>query len=238
MGKRKIGVIGAMENEVRILRRNMNITFEETVAGMTFSEGTMGNTPLVLVQSGIGKVNAGICACLLIDHFGCDAIINSGIAGSLNNDLEIEDIVVSVDALQHDMDVTGLGYEKGTVPGVSVRAFPADEELRRDVVEAVRVVAPEVNVVEGRVVSGDLFVCNKEDKHRIARETGGLCAEMEGAAAAQAAYLFHVPFVIVRAISDKADEIAQKTFAEIEEEASLRSSAIMAAVLERLGENG
>lgn len=236
MKNRKIGVIGAMQKEIEILHARMKVIREEKIAGMTFFDGWMGNTPIVLVQSGIGKVNAGICTSLLIDHFGCGAIINSGIAGSLNNDLDVEDIVVSTDALQHDMNVCGLGYEKGTVPGTGIRAFPADEALRKDVAAAVREIAPEVRVAEGRVVSGDLFVCTSEDKHRIAGETGGLCAEMEGAACAQAAWLFRVPFVIVRAISDKADEAAEKTFAEIEAEASLRSSAIMAAVLEKLGE--
>ena len=236
MAYKKIGVIGAMRNEIEILHARMETAREETIAGMTFYDGTMGKTKIVLVESGIGKVNAGICACLLIDHFGCDAIINSGIAGSLDNRLDVEDIVVSTDAIQHDVNAVGLGYEPGRIPMMDVHAFPADEELRRDVVNAVRTVAPEVHVYEGRIASGDQFICSSEHKQRIQAETGGLCAEMEGAAAAQTAWLFRVPFVIVRAISDKADDTAEKAYAEIEEEASLRSSTIMAAVLERIGE--
>ncbi len=236
MAFKKIGVIGAMRVEIEILHARMDSTREETIAGMTFCDGRMGKTGIVLVQSGIGKVNAGICATLLIDHFGCDAIIFSGIAGSLDNRLEVEDIVVSTDAIQHDVDATMFGYEVGRVPQMDVRAFPADEELRRNVVRAVREVAPEVSVYEGRIVSGDQFICTSEQKQRIRKETDGLCAEMEGAAAAQAAYLFQVPFVIVRAISDKADETTEKTYDEIETEAAHRSSAIMAAVLARMGE--
>ena len=232
----KIGVIGAMRHEVEILHARMNVACQETIADMTFYEGTVGRMPVVLVMCGIGKVNAGICASLLIDHFHCSAIINTGIAGSLDPELDIEDIVVSDAAIQHDMDVCGLGYEKGQVPGLNVRAFPADAQMRRLVADAVRELAPEVRVFEGTVVSGDTFVHDSEDKHRIHQETGGLCCEMEGAAMAQTAWLFHVPFVIVRAISDKADETSSRSYQEIEEEASLRISAITASVLEHLGE--
>jgi adenosylhomocysteine nucleosidase len=153
-------------------------------AGMTFFEGTLGATEIVLVQSGIGKVNAAACAQILVDCFEVTHILNTGIAGSLDDAIDIGDIVVSTDALQHDMDATPFGYEAGQVPGLSVMAFPADEAFRAMAVEAVRTAAPDVKVFEGRVVSGDQFISSQEKKDAVKAAFGGLCTEMEGAAIA------------------------------------------------------
>lgn len=200
-----IGIIGAMEEEVTAIEKDMEITNTTEIAGMEFVEGTLDDTKVVLVQCGMGKVNAGICAHTLIDDFGCSRIINTGVAGSLDNKLDIGDIVVSVDAVQHDFDVEPIGFKKGEIPYTGKVAFEADENLRAKAVKAVKESAPDVKVYEGRICTGDQFIHSDEQKDRITSEFGGLCCEMEGGAIAQACYLSKTPFVIIRAISDKSD---------------------------------
>lgn len=212
----KIGIIGAMEVEVERLIGCMKDVKETKRAGMCFCEGRVGRTQVVIVRCGIGKVNAGLCVQILCDLFGITHVINTGVAGSLEEEINIGDIVVSIDAMYHDMDVTGLGYAPGQIPQMDVLAFPADKELREAVVKACREAAPDVGVFEGRIVSGDQFICDRARKEQIREVFGGLCTEMEGAAIAQAAYSNGIPFVIVRAISDKADESTEMAYEEFE----------------------
>lgn len=199
------GVIGAMEVEIAALKESMEIQETKTIAGMDFYVGHVGKTGVILVRSGVGKVNAAICAHTLVLEFHVDCVLNTGVAGSLNNDLNIEDILVSRDAIYHDVNATVFGYAKGEVPQLGTRTFLADEGLAERVVAAVAKVAPDVRAMIGRVASGDQFISDKADKERIRRDTDADCCEMEGAAIAQACYLDKVPFVIIRAISDKAD---------------------------------
>ena len=202
----KIGIIGAMEEEVASLKEALTDSKTTTIAGMEFCEGKMENVNVVVVQCGMGKVNAGICANILINQFDCSKIINTGVAGSLENQINIGDIVVSVDACQHDFTVEAIGFEKGEIPYTGLYAFPADETMRKKAVEAVHAAVPDVQVFEGRICTGDQFISSKEQKELIKSNFGGLCCEMEGGAIAQACYLNDTPFVIIRAISDKADE--------------------------------
>ena len=230
----KIGIIGAMDVEVAKLTREMVREREVEKAGMRFSEGRIGNTPVVVVRCGIGKVSAGLCVQVLCDLFDVTHVINTGIAGSLDDEINIGDVVVSIDAVYHDMDVTGLGYAPGQVPQIDTLAFPADGMLREAAVKACREAAPEIGVFEGRVVSGDQFICDRAQKDRIAGTFGGLCTEMEGAAIAQAAYLNGVPFVIVRAISDKADESVHVTYEEFEAKAAEHCASIVGHMVRSL----
>ena len=214
-----IGVIGAMEIEVEALKKNMNIEEIVDVASMQFCKGTYGDVHVVIVRSGIGKVNAGMCTQILADRFNVDMVINTGIAGSLQAKIDIGDIVVSTDALQHDMDATGFGYALGVIPQMETSVFQADEDLRKLAVTTCQRVNPDIHVYEGRVVSGDQFVSDQDRKDAILKEFQGCCTEMEGAAIAQAAYLNHIPFVIIRAISDKADGSATMDYSEFEAKA-------------------
>ena len=161
------------------------------------------------------------------NDFGCTRIINTGVAGSLDNAINIGDIVVSTDAVQHDFDVTPIGFERGEIPYTGLYSFPADETLRALAVSAVRSSAPEIQVFEGRVCSGDQFIASREQKETILANFGGECCEMEGGAIAQACYLNNTPFVIIRAISDKADDSEEVSFKEFEEEAAVRCAAIV-----------
>ena len=125
--KEKIGIIGAMDSEVYTLKDDTTDKKITQLAGMEFVEGKLRGKSVVIVKCGVGKVNSGICADLLINHFGCNKIINTGVAGSLNNDINIGDIVVSVDAVQHDFDATALGFEKGQIPYTDMCIYEADE---------------------------------------------------------------------------------------------------------------
>ncbi|WP_026517761.1 5'-methylthioadenosine/adenosylhomocysteine nucleosidase [Butyrivibrio sp. MC2021] len=201
----KIGIIGAMEVEVETLKKNMEIKNIVKKASMEFFEGTIGGTEAVVVRSGICKVNAGICVQILVDTFGVTHVINTGAAGSLDARINIGDIVLSTDAVYHDVDATIFGYKKGEVPQLGVASFEADKTLREKAAAAIKVAAPDLGIFEGRVCSGDQFICDKAVKDTIIADFGGMCCEMEGTGIAQACFLNNIPFLIIRAISDKAD---------------------------------
>ena len=218
-----LGIIGAMAQEVRQLKEAMEQPRIETVAGMEFYRGTIGGKETVVVQSGIGKVSAGICAQILVDRFGVGGIINTGIAGSLKAEINIGDLVMSTDALQHDVDAVNFGYEPGQIPQLPVKAFPTDDRLRKLAMELCARVNPDIRAHEGRVLTGDQFISDKAKKQWLTSTFGGACTEMEGAAIAQAAYLNQVPVLIIRAISDKADDSASMDYGAFEELAILHS---------------
>lgn len=206
------GIIGAMESEVSAIKASMDDPQVTTIAGMDFTTGTIGGNAVAVVQSGMGKVNAGICAQTLINDFDAARMINTGVAGNLTSELSINDFVVSVDAVQHDYDVSPIGFKKGEIPYTGLVAFPADETLRQQAVAAVREAAPSSKVLEGRVCSGDQFISTPEQIEAITSEFGGLCAEMEGAAIAQVCHLNETPYVIIRAISDDSDGMSFEEF--------------------------
>lgn len=231
---KKIGIIGAMEEEVTALKEKLSDGKLLRKASMDFYSGTLNGVEAVVVRSGIGKVNAGICTQILADVYQVDAVINTGIAGSLRAEINIGDIVLSTDALQHDMDATGFGYEPGVIPRMETSCFQADPELLKKAEEACQEAVPEVQVFAGRVVSGDQFISDRAVKERIIRQFGGMCTEMEGAAIAQAAYLNHIPFVIIRAISDKADDSATVDYPTFERQAIAHSVALVENFVGRL----
>ena len=206
------GIIGAMESEVTALKEQMENMQVTTIAGVDFATGTIGDNKVTIAQCGMGKVNAGICAQTLINSFGAARVINTGVAGSLTSELTINDFVVSVDAVQHDYDVSPIGFKKGEIPYTGLVAFPADEELRSKAVAAVQEAAPSSKVLEGRVCSGDQFISTPEQIEAITSEFGGLCAEMEGGAIAQVCHLNETPYVIIRAISDDSDGMSFEEF--------------------------
>ena len=229
-----VGIIGAMEQEVARLKEVMENVKITTRAGMDFYEGVLEDRKVVVVQSGIGKVNAGMCTQILADLFQVEAVINTGIAGSLNNDVNIGDIVLSTDVVQHDMDATGFGYRKGQIPQMPVFFFNADDNLRRLAAEVCKEVNPDIQVFEGRIASGDQFVCDQDVKNRIVSEFSAYATEMEGAAIGQAAYLNEIPFLVVRAISDKADGSAQMDYSEFEKAAVDHSVRLTLNMLARI----
>ncbi len=230
----KIGIIGAMEVEVSELKADMEVTRTLQKAQMDFFEGTLGGKNVVVVRSGIGKVNAAICTQILMDIFEVDAVINTGIAGSLNERIDIGDIVISTDLVHHDMDATNFGYPIGQIPQMNVFSFTADEELAAKAEQVCGTVNPDIHVWRGRIVSGDQFVAEQAVKDRLVKTFHGLCTEMEGASIAHAAYLSHVPFIVIRAISDKANGAASMDYPAFEKMAAANSVKLVKGLMKAL----
>lgn len=229
-----IGIIGAMDEEVNKLKEALCDVEVAEYAAMSFYSGSLDGKQVVVVRSGIGKVNAGICAQILADRYKADVIINTGIAGSLRNEINIGDIVLSSDAVQHDMDATGFGYEPGIIPRMETSHFKGDEKLIEIAKKACEEACSDIKAHVGRVVTGDQFISDKSVKERIVKQFDGYCCEMEGAAIAQAAYLNSVPFLIIRAISDKADDSATMDYPAFEAMAIDNSVKLMKEIIKAL----
>lgn len=229
-----IGIIGAMEEEVAVLKDDMQDKVIATKAQMEFCKGILYGKDAVVVRSGIGKVNAAVCAQILVDEFGVDVLINTGIAGSLNADIDIGDLVISTDAVHHDMDATIFGDPAGQVPRMDVFSFEADKDLIAKAKAANEKVNPQLHTFLGRVVSGDQFVSSAEVKNRLVEQFNGFCTEMEGCAIAHTAYLNGVPFVIIRAISDKADNSATMDYPTFEKQAIRHSVRLMRELIPQI----
>ena len=229
-----IGIIGAMEEEVTLLKSAM--TIEETVeyASMIFCKGILCGKQVVIVKSGIGKVNAGICAQILVDKFNVEVLINTGIAGSLDAAIDIGDMVISTDLVEHDMDASIFGDPIGQIPRMDTFSFPADPALVEKAKAANAEANPDIKTFTGRIVSGDQFVSSSEVKEKLVSNFAAKCTEMEGAAIAHAAYLNDVPFVIIRAISDKADNSATMDYPEFEKQAVEHTVRLLDGMLKQL----
>ena len=227
----RIGIIGAMDEEVSQIKAMMTDVQLTVKASMEFNSGTLGGKAVVVVRSGIGKVNAAVCTQILVDEYKVEAVINTGIAGSLKTEINIGDMVLSTDALQHDIDATGFGYDYGIIPRMETSVFLADAKLLEMASSVCKKVNPDINAYSGRIVSGDQFIGDKAKKDWIANRFKGYCTEMEGAAIAQTAYLNNIPFLIVRAISDKADDSAQMDYSDFEAKAIEHSVNLMSALI-------
>ena len=221
----KLGIIGAMDVEVATLKEKMENIAVKTVAGMDYFEGMLEGLDCVVVQCGVGKINAAMCTQILVDRFAVTHIVNTGIAGSLCAELDIADLVISQDAIHHDFDLRFWGRPIGQVPGLDVIAVPADEMLQQAAFAAAEAENPG-HTKRGRVASGDQFICSKEQKEKIIADTGAICAEMEGASIAHTAYRNGIPFVIIRAISDKADDSADMDYPTFERIAAHRCANV------------
>lgn len=233
----KIGIIGAMEEEVASLISSMEDVHKTEKASMDFYEGRLWGNDAVVVRSGIGKVNMTVCTQILIDSFGVEKLINTGVAGGLYKDIQIGDIVISSDAVQHDVDAVGFGYALGEIPRMERSVFEADPGLVKEAEEACKKVNPDIQCFTGRVLSGDQFISSDEKKHWLIDNFGGYCAEMEGAAMAQTAYLNNIPFVVLRAISDKCDDTATVNYSEFEEAAIKHIIRLIRGILDKEASN-
>lgn len=231
---KKIGIIGAMDEEVNILKGEMKNVIIKTIASMDFCEGKLHGKDVVIVRCGIGKVNAALCTQILVDIYHIDAVINTGVAGALRNEINITDIVLSTDTQQHDVDATGFGYGLGVIPRMDSSIFHADLVLVNLAKEVCAEVIPEVGVHTGRIISGDQFISDSGKKAWLVENFDGYCTEMEGAAIAQAAYLNQLPFLIIRAISDKADHSAEMAYSEFEAIAIGHTVKLVNELIERL----
>ena len=228
----KLGIIGAMEQEVETLLGLLENTVPYEKAGSTYYEGTLDGLGVVVVQCGIGKVNAALCVQVLCDVFAVTHVVNTGIAGSLKPELDIGDLVISRDAMYHDVDCVHFGYTMGQMPGMPV-SYEADPLLVKLAFQAAESVNPGHTVL-GRIASGDQFVASSEVKNKIWNHFEAYCAEMEGAAIAHVCHLNNMPFVVIRSISDKADEQADMSFEEFTKIAVKNSSVILENMLNNI----
>lgn len=229
----KIGIIGAMVEEIELLHAKMDVSQSVKHAGITFIEGKLRNQTIVVCKSGVGKVNAAMCTQALIDQFDIQAVIFTGVAGALDPTLNIGDVVISTDCQQHDMDVTALGFPRGTIPFQETSLFAADQYLS-DLAYHASVTLFAEKAKRGRILSGDQFIANREKVSKLFTEFQGICTEMEGAATAQVCVTNQIPFVVVRSMSDKADGSAPGNFNEFMQQAALHSFQIVEEMLKSL----
>ncbi|MDY8021647.1 5'-methylthioadenosine/adenosylhomocysteine nucleosidase [Paenibacillus polymyxa] len=229
---RLYGLMGAMDEEIELLLAAMTEASKTVKAGITYTTGIIHGQRVVVCKSGVGKVNAAVTTQILIDHFGVEQIIFTGVAGAVHPDLNIGDIVISSTCMQHDMDVTPLGYARGVIPYQDTSEFVADSELVSLAEQACKSFGD--RYIVGKVLSGDQFVANRELVTALHQEMDGACTEMEGAAVAQTAHMNAVPYVVLRSMSDKADGSAHVNYAEFTVEASHRSHRIVEFMLKHL----
>ncbi|MDE3971466.1 5'-methylthioadenosine/S-adenosylhomocysteine nucleosidase [Glaesserella parasuis] len=225
----KIGIIGAMAQEVEILLSYMAEPKLTEIAGCKIYEGKINNTDVALLQSGIGKTAAAMGTALLLQLAKPEMVINTGSAGGLDANLNVGDIVISTEVRHHDVDVTAFGYEKGQLPA-NPAAFMANEQLAQIAIKETEKAG--FNAVSGLICSGDLFVNGSDMVARIRNDFPSVKAvEMEAASIAQVCHAFQVPFVVVRAISDVADKESHLSFDEFLPLAAEKSSEIVLAML-------
>ncbi|USD41649.1 5'-methylthioadenosine/S-adenosylhomocysteine nucleosidase [Vibrio sp. SCSIO 43135] len=229
----KIGIIGAMEQEVKILKQAIENCETVNKAGCTFFAGQLNGVEVVLLQSGIGKVAAAVGTTILLDEYQPDLVINTGSAGGFDSSLNLGDVVISTEVRHHDADVTAFGYEMGQMAGQPA-AFIADSKLM-DVAEKALTLMEDKHAVRGLICTGDAFVCTAERQDFIRKHFPTVIAvEMEASAIAQACHQFNVPFVVVRAISDVADKESPMSFEEFLPLAAQSSSEMVIKMVDIL----
>ncbi|MCM3716951.1 5'-methylthioadenosine/S-adenosylhomocysteine nucleosidase [Fictibacillus phosphorivorans] len=230
---KRIGIIGAMEEEVVLLREQLSELQEKKLAGCEFYKGSLNGQEVVLLKSGIGKVNATIGTTLMIQMYEPDAIINTGSAGGFHADLNVGDVVISTDVRHHDVDATIFGYEYGQVPQMPANYMPDQTLVEAAVKAGARV--EEIQVAKGLIASGDSFMSDHERVEDIRKKFPTLyAAEMEAAAIAQTCYQFNVPFVIIRSLSDIAGKDARVSYDQFLETASKNSAELVQKIVEEL----
>ena len=226
----KLGIIGAMDIEVETLKSALSECKTTKVADMEFYEGKLNEKDVIVVKCGIGKVNAGRCVQILADKFSVDAVVNTGIGGGIGDGLEVADIVVGDELVQHDFDVSGFGYAKGYMFSGDTNkatAYRCDEELVDKLKKSASEHLDAKRIKTGRIATGDVFVSDSSKKKEIKETFGALVCEMEGGAIAQTAVANEIPFVVVRAISDLADGSASESYEEFEKETAYLSADII-----------
>lgn len=230
----KIGIIGAMNEEIIELKSVIDNIEEECIGNLSFFKGNFKKKEVVLVECGIGKVNGAICATLMKSHFNVDMLLFTGVAGGVNPDINIGDIVIATDLIEHDFDTTAFGYELGQIPRMAEYKFKTDENLKELAYDCAIKAFGVAKVWKGRIVSGDQFIASPDKIKWLKEIFNGYCTEMEGAAVAHVCYTFNLPFLVIRAISDKADDDAKVDYPEFVKLAAKNSKTIIEGILERL----
>ena len=228
---KKIGIIFAMKEELDALLDIVNVEKEYKIFELDFYECTIGNTNCVLCESGVGKVNAARCTQILIDNMQVDYIINVGVAGGLNENLSVCDIVIGNKLVQHDFDITAFDHEKGYIPNVG-KFVDGDEYLIKIANEVAR--ENKYTIHNGVIASGDIFCTDKNMATKIKNKFDAYCVEMEGSSIAQVCYLCHIPFLVLRAISDIPNGDNVITYEEFLEQSSKNVAKFISEIIYKL----
>ncbi len=228
---KKIGIIFAMKEELEALLDIVNVEKEYKIFELDFYECTIGNTNCVLCESGVGKVNAARCTQILIDNMQVDYIINVGVAGGLNENLSVCDIVIGNKLVQHDFDITAFDHEKGYIPNVG-KFIDGDEYLIKIANEVAR--ENKYTIHNGVIASGDIFCTDKNMATKIKNKFDAYCVEMEGSSIAQVCYLCHIPFLVLRAISDIPNGDNVITYEEFLEQSSKNVAKFISEIIYKL----
>lgn len=227
----KIAIIGAMEEEVTILRDTLENRKQEFIAGCEFTTGIYKGVEIILLKSGIGKVNAAMSTTLLLDRYQPDYVINTGSAGGFHSSLNVGDVVISSEVRHNDVDVTAFGYEYGQVPGLPAAYIPND--MLVNVAEKKAKEINDIQVVKGLIVTGDSFLNDPNKVEFIRSKFINLYAgEMEAAAIAQVCHLFDTPFVVIRALSDIAGKESDVSFDQFLDKAAKHSAQLVLKIVE------
>jgi len=229
-----IGIIGAMHEEIIELKNMISNLQEEKILDITFFKGILEGKEIVLVEGGIGKVNSSVCTTLLIDRFKVDQLIFTGVAGGTNPNIEVGDIVISNELIEHDFDCTAFGMKHGEIPRMDTSIFKADEKLIKIAEKSALELFDKEKIYTGRIVSGDLFVAEPKKINWLRETFNSECTEMEGAAVAHVCHLFKTPFVIIRSISDKANDDAKTDFQEFVKLAAKNSKKLIVEMMKRI----
>lgn len=231
---RKIAIIGAMAEEVERLASHLENRQTRQHAGSTFYSGHLHGVEVVILQSGIGKVNAAVGTTQLLETYQPDAVINTGSAGGFGADLEVGDVVISSEVRHHDVDAVVFGYEYGQVPQMPAAYVPDPRlvDVARECIEGLG----ELRIAEGLICTGDIFMADKAVVAKTReRFPSMLAAEMEAAAIAQTCHLYECPFVVIRALSDIAGKESDLSFQAFIEKAATHSAMMVEAMVKRLG---
>lgn len=232
MNKQPVGIIGAMSVEIETLKSVLADPVTETAGGLTFTKGTLEGVPVVLAVCGVGKVFAAMAAQTMILHYGVRAVINTGVAGTLTEELSIGDIAIAENVVQHDMDTSPIGDPVGLISGLNLVYMPADAALA-DTVAAV-IGEMDVRCVRGTIASGDVFVADSGKKSYICDTFGAVACEMEGAAIGQVCTVNQIPFAVIRAISDGGNEEATMDYPTFVQIAAAKSAQVVRGVLRKI----
>lgn len=229
----KVAIIGAMEEEVTLLRDNIENQQIEVIAGCEFITGSFNNKEIILLRSGIGKVNAAMSTTILMERYQPDVVINTGSAGGYNPELKVGDLVISTEVRHHDVDVTIFGYEYGQVPQLPA-AFTADKKLI-NVAEKAALQLENIQAVTGLIATGDSFMNDPVRVEFVREKFEDLQAvEMEGAAIAQVAHQYGVPFVVIRSLSDIAGKESNISFDQYLETAAVNSANLVMGIVKSI----
>ena len=229
-----IGIIGAMHEEIIELKEMMENLEEIKILNFSFYRGILEGKEIILVEGGIGKVNSSVCTTLLIDRFNIDKLIFTGVAGGTNPNINVGDIVISKELIEHDFNCVAFGMKPGEIPRMDTSIFKADETLVRIAEESANNIFDKSSIYTGRIVSGDEFVAEPKKINWLRETFNSECTEMEGAAVAHVCHLFNLPFVIIRSISDKANDDAKTDFQEFVKLAAKNSKNLIVEMLRRI----